>query len=242
VATIGRYSKAFEAPEEQVLLRLDGQYGTGAVIADLAGFCYMMRGKDYQVLDRAEVQSRLHLPPDQQFSRPESDLVRTLYDCPDVPVGPTGQRCRVVVATHPTSERKSRIGLIRSGLVHELFFTNLPQSAFTAADVVALYLYRGAFEPVLADEDQEQDPLRGAGPFRELPRLAGSVASPSAELMKVLCSDRSASPSEALWLLAPDLLRFLSPAARFSPSAAVSSNPFEGYVSLRSACIPSLND
>src|SRR5713101_3578076 len=147
-------------PVEQVLLRLDGQYGTGAVLADLAGFSSVMRGKDYTVLDRTEVQSRLHLPPDQQFSRPESDLVRALYDCPDVPVGPTGQRCRVVVATHPASKKKSRVGLTRSGLVYELFFTNLPQGAFTAADVVALYLHRGAFEPTLADEDQEQDPDR----------------------------------------------------------------------------------
>ncbi len=162
VAAIGLYSKAYELPEEQVLLRLDGQYGTGAVIADLAAFCYVMRGKDYQVLDRAEVQSRLHLPPDQQFTRPESDLVRTLYDCPDVPVGADGQRCRAVVATHPANAQKSRVGLTRSGLVYELFFTNLPQGAFTAADVVALYLHRGAFEPTLADEDQEQhpDPLR----------------------------------------------------------------------------------
>jgi hypothetical protein len=38
--------------------------------------------------------------------------------------------------------------------------TALPQQAFTAADVVALYLHRGAFEPALADEDQEQDPDR----------------------------------------------------------------------------------
>src|SRR5713226_1628860 len=160
VTAIQLYSKAYDLPEERVLLRLDGQYGTGAVLADLAGFSYVMRGKDYTMLDRTEVQSRLHLPPDQQFSRPESNLVRTLYDCPDVPVGPTGQRCRVVVATHPASERKSRIGLTRAGLVYELFFTNLPQDAFTAADVVALYLHRGAFEPLLADEDQEQEPDR----------------------------------------------------------------------------------
>jgi hypothetical protein len=33
----------------------------------------------------------------------------------------------------------------------------LPPVAFTAADVVALYLHRGAFETVLSDEDQEQD-------------------------------------------------------------------------------------
>jgi hypothetical protein len=141
-------------------LRLDGQYGTGAVIADLAGFSFVMRGKDYTVLDRPEVQSRLHLPADQQFSRSESGLVRQLYDCPDVAVGPEGVRCRVVVATHPAAETKSRIGHTRKGVVYELFFTQLPQDAFTASDVVALYLHRGAFEPVLADEDQEQDPDR----------------------------------------------------------------------------------
>jgi hypothetical protein len=160
VAAIQRYLQAHQLPQERALVRLDGQYGMGAVLADLAGFSFVTRGKDYTVLDRAEIQSRLHLPADQQFSRPESNLVRTLYDCPDVAVGPDGQRRRVVVATHPASEKKSRIGLTRSGLVYELFFTNLPQGAFTAADVVALYLHRGAFEPTLADEDQEQDPDR----------------------------------------------------------------------------------
>src|SRR5213080_2101757 len=109
------YLEAYHLSPSSALLRLDGQYGTGAVLTDLAGFSFVMRGKDYSVLDRPEVQSRLHLPADQQFSRPESELVRTLYDCPDVAVGPDGQWCRVVVATH------------------------LPQDAFTASDVVALY-------------------------------------------------------------------------------------------------------
>ncbi len=36
----------------------------------------------------------------------------------------------------------------------------LPQGAFTAADVVALYLHRGAFENALCDEDGEQEPDR----------------------------------------------------------------------------------
>jgi hypothetical protein len=45
-------------------------------------------------------------------------------------------------------------------MVYELFFTPLPQEAFTACDVVALYLHRGASAPTLADEDQEQDPDR----------------------------------------------------------------------------------
>ena len=166
------------------MLRLDGQYGTGATLADLAGFSFEVRGKDYTVLDRPEVQARLHLPADQQFSRPESELVRTLYDCPDVAVGPGGQRCRVVVATHPASEKKSRVGLTRSGLVYELFFTSLPQGAFMAADVVALYLHRGAFEPTLADEDLEQDPDRWCshspcGKARVADHLAMGVEPPS---------------------------------------------------------------
>ncbi len=160
LVAIRGYLEAHHLSPSCALLRLDGQYGTGAVIADLAGFSFVMRGKDYTVLDRPEVQSRLHLPADQQFSRSESGLVRQLYDCPDVPVGPEGVRCRVVVATHPAAEKKSRIGHTRQGVVYELFFTHLPQDAFTASDVVALYLHRGAFETVLADEDQEQDPDR----------------------------------------------------------------------------------
>ena len=116
--------------------------------------------KTISCLKRAEVQARLHLPPDQHLTHPESGIVRALYDCPDLPLGPEGMRCRVIVATHPAGTTKSRIGVTRSGVVYELFLTNLPQSAFTAADVVALYLHRGAFENALADEDQEQDPDR----------------------------------------------------------------------------------
>ena len=162
VAAIRENLKAHTHPEERALLRLDGQYGTGAVLADLAGLAYVMRGKDYQILKRAEVQARLKLPPDQHLTHPESGIVRALYDCPDLSLGPEGMRCRVIVATHPAGTTKSRIGVTRSGVVYELFLTPLPQSAFTAADVVALYLHRGAFENALADEDQEQDPDRWA--------------------------------------------------------------------------------
>jgi hypothetical protein len=141
-------------------LRFDGQYGTGAVIADLADFLFVMRGKDYTVLDHPLVQARLYLPPDQLLHRRQSLVVRSLYDYPDVPVGPEGIHCRVVVATHPASKKKSRIGVTREGLVYELFFTRLPQQGFTASDIVELYLHRGAFESILADEDAEQDPDR----------------------------------------------------------------------------------
>jgi hypothetical protein len=160
VAGIQQYLTAHQLPAERVLLRLDGQYGTGATFSDVAGLAVIMRGKDYQLLSRTEIQFRLSLPPDQQFSRPESALVRTLYDCPEVTVSPGGQRCRVVVATHPAGSKKPRVGVERDGVVYELFLTTLPQGAFTAADVVALYLHRGAFENALSDEDSEQEPDR----------------------------------------------------------------------------------
>jgi hypothetical protein len=144
VTAIQSYRETHHHSEERVLLRLDGQYGTGAVLADLAGLPFVMRGKDYQMLKRAEVQARLKLPPDQHLTHPESGVVRALYDCPDLPLGPEGMRCRLVVAAHPAGTAKSRIGVSRAGVVYELFLTKLPQGAFTASDVVALYLHRGA--------------------------------------------------------------------------------------------------
>jgi len=160
LAAIGRYLTAYHLDAAHTLLRLDGQYGNGAVLADTAGFAFVTRGKDYHLLDHPLIQARLHLPPDQVQQRPESQLVRSLYDCPEIPVGAEGTSCRVVVATHPAGNQQSPVGVTRAGIVYELFFTNLPQQGFTAGDVVEVYLHRGAFEPTLADEDREQDPDR----------------------------------------------------------------------------------
>jgi len=126
----------------------------------VAGFAFVTRGKDYHLLDHPLIQARLHLSPDQFQQRPESHMERSLYDCLEIPVGPHGMPCRMIVATHPAGKKKSPIGVTLKGVVYELFFTNLPQQAFTARDVVELYLHRGAFEPLLSDEDQEIDPDR----------------------------------------------------------------------------------
>jgi hypothetical protein len=139
LAAIGRYLAAYQLESSRTLLRLDGHYGTGAALSEVAGFAFVTRGKEYTVLDHPLVQARLHLPPDQLQQRPESQTERSLYDCPQVPVGPAGVLCRVVVATHPGGKKKSPVGVTRAGVVYELFFTNLPQHAYTACDVVELY-------------------------------------------------------------------------------------------------------
>lgn len=160
VSAISTYIKAQAVPLSQAVVRLDGQYGNGAIVADLAGLAYVMRGKDYDLLDLPQVQARLAQPPDQQTTHPETGTCRALFDCPDLPVALTGPRTRVIVAAHPATAIAAPIGTTRGEVVYELFFTALPQVAFTPADVVDLYLHRGAFETVLADEDQEQDPDR----------------------------------------------------------------------------------
>lgn len=154
---ISTYVKAQSLALNQAVVRLDGQYGNGAIVVDLAGLSYVMRGKDYDLLDLESVQARLTQPPDQQTSHPETGTCRALFDFPDLSLSPAGPRLRVIVATHPATETSAKIGVTRGEVVYELFYTALPQGAFTPADVVDLYLHRGAFECALADEDLEQD-------------------------------------------------------------------------------------
>src|SRR5258707_857145 len=136
LSAIGQYLMAHQLSQPHTLLRLDGQYGTGAVLTDVAGFAFVSRGKEYSVLDHPLVQARLHLPPDQFQQRPESQTVRSLYDCPQIPVSPEGMPCRVVMATHPATKKKSPLGVTRGGVVYQLVFTNLPQKTFTTPDDV----------------------------------------------------------------------------------------------------------
>lgn len=43
------------------LLLLDGQYGTGAVLADVAGFAFVARGREDRVLDHGEPAASLRI-------------------------------------------------------------------------------------------------------------------------------------------------------------------------------------
>jgi hypothetical protein len=157
---ISTYIHEQSVPLSQAVIRLDGQYGNGAIVADLAGLAYVMRGKDYDLLDLESVQARLAQPPDQQTTHPETGTCRALFDFPDLSLSPSGLRTRVIVATRPATDLPVKVGTTRGENVYELFYTALPPGAFAPADVVALYLHRGAFETVLADEDKEQEPDR----------------------------------------------------------------------------------
>ena len=130
LVAIGRYLATHRLPQERTLLRLDGQDGTGAVLSDVAGFAFVTRGKEYRLLDHPLIQARLHLPPDQFQQRPESQTVRSLYDCPEIPVGSEGTPCRVVVANASRREEEDPGGRHTCGrrvraLLHQLAATGI---------------------------------------------------------------------------------------------------------------------
>jgi hypothetical protein len=164
VEAITSYAQARALSLSSILIRLDGLYGDAAPLIDIrtAGFGVVTRGKDYTLLDLPSVQARLALPPDERVIHPESGASRDLFDCSQVPLTKAGPMFRMIVATHPAPPTPASIGTTRNGLVYEIFLTTASSQAFTASDVLHLYLHRGSFETVLANEDREQDPDRWA--------------------------------------------------------------------------------
>lgn len=163
-AVIAAYAHALSFPLSHIVIRLDGLYGDAAPLADLLaiqageeeGPAVVVRGKAYHLIEQPAIKQRLKLPPDQGTVHPESGASRALYDCGPVQLSPTGPMMRMLLATHPAGSSRPPIGKVREGTVYEQFFTTLPRHAFTPADVLDLYLHRGSFETVLADEDEEQ--------------------------------------------------------------------------------------
>jgi len=45
ISAIGRYLATHQIPPERTVLRLDGQYGNGAVLSDVAGFAFVRAEK-----------------------------------------------------------------------------------------------------------------------------------------------------------------------------------------------------
>src|SRR6266567_1475397 len=160
---ISTYATRLALPLSHVLVRLDGLYGNAGPLADLlapGGPGVVVRGRQYHLVDLPAVSARLRRPPDQETTHPESGASRALFDCLEIALTPTGPLVRMLLAARQVAGSSPSIGTLRNGTVYEQFFTTVSPNAFTPADVLDLYLHRGSFEAVLADEDQEQDPDR----------------------------------------------------------------------------------
>lgn len=153
------YATQLALPTAAVLLHLDGLYGDAAPLLDVlaAGLGVLARSRAYHLLEVETVKQALTRAPTHVSTHPESGMTRALYDCESVPLTPAGPKVRLVVATHGATSDPPTVGIERDGTVYELFICTLPSPAFTASDMLDLYLHRGSFEQVLADEDIEQN-------------------------------------------------------------------------------------
>jgi hypothetical protein len=159
VGVITSYATQLGLSPASILVRLDGLYGDAAPLLDVlsAGLSVVTRSRAYHLLDLEMVRQQLLRAPDHVSTHPESGMTRALYDCASVLLTPTGPEVRLVVATHAGTSSSPAVGIERDGMVYELFVSTLPSLAFTASDVLDLYLHRGSFETALADEDVEQN-------------------------------------------------------------------------------------
>jgi hypothetical protein len=151
------------------LVRLDGLYGTIALLARLQSFKlgFLCRGRDYQLLDHPTIQARLLQPCDLSVTHIESQVQRELFDAgfiadwlPEQPEVVIYYRVVVARRTAPSDPAQISVGKLRGEHVYELFLTSHSASRLPAATVLELYAHRGSFEQVLSDEDDEQDPDR----------------------------------------------------------------------------------
>lgn len=155
------FLQARQVPLDRAVVRLDGQYGDPAVLAQIAksGLGFLVRGKDYHLLAHPQLQVRLQAPCDQELQHPESQVRYEVFEGGVILLEAVGLSCRVIITRRPVPPDSKPVGVgKRMGeWVYELFLTSLPLPALLTVDVLTLYHQRGAFEMLYADEDREQD-------------------------------------------------------------------------------------
>jgi hypothetical protein len=166
---ITAYLAAKGLSPSQALIRLDGLYGTTALLARIQPFKlgFLTRGRDYHLLDHPSIQARLQQPCDLTVTHAETQVQRDVFEVgfvadwleerPDVVIP-----YRVILTRRaaPAERVQIAVGKLRGAHVYELFLTSHPATALPAATILQLYQHRGSFEQVLSDEDNEQDPDR----------------------------------------------------------------------------------
>ena len=161
---VTHYLRQKGIPLSQGLLRLDGLYGNASVLTRIqqAGLGFLTRARDYQLLTHPRVQARLAGPCDRELVHPDSGVRRKVYEVGYFsdwlePLFEHELHCRVIVTKRaaPAAGEQVTVGKQLGEDIYELFLTSHPVRCLQAADVVRLYLHRGSFEQVLADEDQE---------------------------------------------------------------------------------------
>src|SRR5262249_33527212 len=136
---IATYQAQFAFPAEMALVRLDGQYGDAAVVAQimLANVHVVTRGRGYQLLEHPQIQLVLAHPPTACVTRLNTGEAVELFDGGWLPLDEGLPAVRVIVARHPAAPQGKpvTVGKRIDEWVYELFLTNLADDGFLAEDI-----------------------------------------------------------------------------------------------------------
>src|SRR2546421_3937741 len=110
---ITAYLKYFALAPEVALVRLDGQYGDAAVIAQLilAGVYLLTRGRGYQLLQHPQIQRVLAHPPTASVTRMNTGEVVELFEGGWLELGEGLPHARVIVARHPAPPAGKKVSV-----------------------------------------------------------------------------------------------------------------------------------
>ncbi len=159
---VQRYLKQHQKKGDQAIIRLDGYYGLPAFVNQIQHhqLGYILRGRDYGLLEHGSVQALLKATTPELWPYPEGDQMREIFDLGFLEgswTGYTGKIRLIVVRTPYNPKHKHRIGKRKADFIYELFISSHSEAGLTGSDILSLYYGRGGFEKLLADEDVEQN-------------------------------------------------------------------------------------
>lgn len=245
------YLSARQLSPADALLRLDGLYGSLSLLLRLLplGLGFLVRGRDYRLLEHHRVQARLLTPADLTLTHPETGMERELFDVgfvtdfqPERPEAAISYRVLLTRRVAPADPKDVSVGKLRDGWVYELFLTSQAAHSLPAAPVLELYQQRGSFEQVLSDEDAEQDLERWCshsecgqefwqliGQWAWNSRLSLGSVSSGAELRWTSWGSESAAPEAETGLSAeaPQAVEGTDQLAEVTPATTATSRPSE---------------
>jgi hypothetical protein len=106
------YLAAWDLPRAAGLVRVDGQYGDPAVIAQIveSGLQVVARGRGYALLELPRVQAVLTQTVPVTVTGLESQTTYEVFDIPHVPLGQGQLCCRVILARHSWTGEHVAVG------------------------------------------------------------------------------------------------------------------------------------
>ncbi|MCP6759966.1 MAG: hypothetical protein NHB32_14690 [Fischerella sp. CENA71] len=122
------------------------------------GLGYVMRCRDYHLLEHLDVQARIKSAASRDWQTVNGNDFQKMLDIGYIEELGRGYSApmRLIVVRTPEKLHPNRVGKSLKGEVYELFMTSQSASSLNASDVLNLYYGRGGFERRLFEEDEEQ--------------------------------------------------------------------------------------